>query len=313
MMEIQRAKPTVVLQEKTDRRSRRVMAKYRILPDRIDRTTNMMYGVRIFDTTDLQLQRTIIADSGRMDYTEGGEDAVLTLWHGTVHHRNVAKLGEYERLDFAQQQLVLKGVGTKIERAAELAGMRSDREMNLETLMQNVHAEEDKVRAARRGSGARPRGTSRPLLDDSLAVARIGSAAALERRDSFSPRPSSPKSGTGLDSDHDSSATASQWSGVSTTASTTPPRQGATSSWSSTTRSTRYLWRLRVRADRRADRRPHAARRARLRQGDEHAALFVFYYLALTGARIWRTGGSCLRGSGMWIANIVFFAFEVAA
>jgi hypothetical protein len=34
--------------------------------------------VRIFDTTDLQLQRTILADSGRMDYTANGEDAVMT-------------------------------------------------------------------------------------------------------------------------------------------------------------------------------------------------------------------------------------------
>ena len=57
MMEIQRAKPTVVLQEKriVDPTG---LAEYRILPDRIDRTTNMMYGVRIFDTTDLQIQRT---------------------------------------------------------------------------------------------------------------------------------------------------------------------------------------------------------------------------------------------------------------
>ena len=186
MMEIQRAKPTVVLQEKriVDPTG---LAEYRILPDRIDRTTNMMYGVRIFDTTDLQLQRTIIADSGRMDYTEGGEDAVLTLWHGTVHNRNVAQLGEYERLAFVEQRLVLKGVGTKIERAAELAGMRSDREMNLETLMQNVHTEEDKVRAARRELGRMTARHVASLLDDSLTIARIDSAAALERTDSLSP------------------------------------------------------------------------------------------------------------------------------
>ncbi|HEY7470724.1 MAG TPA: LptF/LptG family permease, partial [Gemmatimonadota bacterium] len=186
MMEIQRAKPTVVLQEKriVDPTG---LAEYRILPDRIDRTTNMMYGVRIFDTTDLQLQRTIIADSGRMDYTEGGEDAVLTLWNGTVHNRNVAKLGEYERLDFVQQRLVLKGVGTKIERAAELAGMRSDREMNLETLMQNVHVEEEKLRAARRELERTAARHVASLLDDTLAVARIDSAAALARTDSLTP------------------------------------------------------------------------------------------------------------------------------
>ena len=186
MMEIQRAKPTVVLQEKriVDPTG---LGEYRILPDRIDRTTNMMYGVRIFDTTDLQVQRTILADSGRMDYTANGEDAVMTLWHGTVHNRNVATIGEYERLGFAEQRLVLRGVGTKIERAAELAGMRSDREMNLATLMQNVRAEEQKIGAARRelkrAAGRHVAG----LFDDSLALAAIDSSAAVERTDSLAP------------------------------------------------------------------------------------------------------------------------------
>ena len=186
MMEIQRAKPTVVLQEKriVDPTG---LGEYRILPDRIDRTTNMMYGVRIFDTTDLQIQRTILADSGRMDYTAGGEDAVLTLWHGTIHNRNVSNLGEYERLTFVQQRLVLEGVGTKIERAAELAGMRSDREMNLETLMENVRAEEEKIRSARRELERATERHVMTLFDDTLAVARIDSAAALERVDSLAP------------------------------------------------------------------------------------------------------------------------------
>ena len=186
MMEIQRAKPTVVLQEKriVDPTG---LGEYRILPDRIDRTTNMMYGVRIFDTTDLQIQRTILADSGRMDYTSGGEDAVLTLWHGTIHNRNVSNLGEYERLAFIQQKLVLEGVGTKIERAAEMAGMRSDREMNLETLMQNVHAEEQKIRSARNELSRAAERHVATLFDDTLAVARIDSSAAVARSDSLGP------------------------------------------------------------------------------------------------------------------------------
>ena len=186
MMEIQRAKPTVVLQEKriVDPTG---LGEYRILPDRIDRTTNMMYGVRIFDTTDLQVQRTILADSGRMDYTENGEDAVLTLWDGTIHNRNVATLGEYERLGFVEQRLVLRGVGTKIERAAELAGMRSDREMNLETLMTNVRAEEQKLAAARRELQRAAVRHVAGLLDDTETIARIDSLAEIARADTLAP------------------------------------------------------------------------------------------------------------------------------
>lgn len=185
MMEIQRAKPTVVLQEKriVDPTG---LGEYRILPDHIDRTTNMMYGVRIFDTTDLQIQRTIIADSGRMEYTENGEDAVLSLWHGTIHNRNVSKSGEYERLAFVQQRMVLQGVGSSIERASELAGMRSDREMNLETLMDNVQNEEDRIRAARRELERTAERHLATLLGDTLTVARIDSLNAAVQTDTLS-------------------------------------------------------------------------------------------------------------------------------
>ena len=148
LQEIQRAKPTVVLQEQRIN-DPTGLGEYRILPERIDRTTNTMYGVRIFDTTDLEIQRTIVADSGRMDYAPGGEDAVLTLWHGAVHSRQLSKAGEYERLSFGTQRLVLHGVGTRIQSAQEMSGLRSDREMDLGTLLTNVESEEAKIQRAR--------------------------------------------------------------------------------------------------------------------------------------------------------------------
>lgn len=147
MQEIQRAKPTVVLQEQRIN-DPTGLGEYRILPERIDRATNTMHGVRIFDTRDPQVQRTIIADSGRMDYTANGEDAVLVLWHGTIHHRDIDEPGEYERLSFVRQRLVLRGVGSRIQRV-DPAGYRSDREMDLETLLANVRAEEAKIDSAR--------------------------------------------------------------------------------------------------------------------------------------------------------------------
>ncbi|MFN2382676.1 MAG: LptF/LptG family permease [Gemmatimonadota bacterium] len=148
MQDIQRTKPTVVLQEQRIN-DPTGLGEYRLLPERIDRQTNMMYGVRIFDLTDLQVQRTIVADSGRLDYAPDGEDAVMTLWNGTVHHRDIMTPGEYERLAFTRQRLIIHGVGSRLQRANELAGMRSDREMDLGTLMLNVRAEEEKIRTAR--------------------------------------------------------------------------------------------------------------------------------------------------------------------
>lgn len=148
MQDIQRTKPTVVLKEKRIN-DPTGLGEYRILPQAIDRETNVMYGVQIFDMTDPRLQRTILADSGRLDYAPDGVDAVLTLWDGTIHTRDISAPREYDRLDFANQRLVLEGVGSRLERIDEIGGYRSDREMDLETLLGNVRNEEDKILGAR--------------------------------------------------------------------------------------------------------------------------------------------------------------------
>jgi lipopolysaccharide export system permease protein len=149
MQEIQRAKPTVVLQEQRIN-DPTGLGEYRILPERIDRETSTMYGVRIFDTRDLQVQRTILADSGRLDYAPGGEDAVLILWNGIIHHRQIDDPGEYERLSFENQRMVLRGVGSRLQRLDDPGGYRSDREMDLGTLLGNVRSEEAKIVDARK-------------------------------------------------------------------------------------------------------------------------------------------------------------------
>lgn len=148
MQDIQRTKPTVVLKEKRIN-DPTGLGEYRILPEAIDRETSVMYGVQIFDMKDPRVQRTILADSGRLDYGPDGIDAVLKLWHGTIHSRDVSAPREYDRLDFETQRLVLEGVGSRLERIEEIGGYRSDREMDLETLIGNVRTEEEKIRTAR--------------------------------------------------------------------------------------------------------------------------------------------------------------------
>lgn len=180
MQDIQRTKPTVVLEEKRFN-DPTGLGEYRIEPQRLNRTTNMMYGLRIFDMADLRVQRTILADSGRLDYAPGGEDAILTLWHGKVHHREIAQPGEYEVLAFERQRLVLRGVGSRLDRAQEMTGMRSDREMDLGTLMENVHAEEEKIRRAQVELRQAVEAHLTTLLADTLALASFdsGGRAAL--------------------------------------------------------------------------------------------------------------------------------------
>ncbi len=117
------------------------------------------------------MQRTIFADSGRLDYTTNQEDAVLTLWDGQIHHRDITQPGEYEVLDFERQQLVMRGVSSRLERAREDSRMRSDREMDLGTLVENVRIEQAKIDTARQELRAVVTSHVATLTGDTLVLA----------------------------------------------------------------------------------------------------------------------------------------------
>lgn len=183
MQRIQRTKPTVVLEEKRFN-DPTGLGDFWIEPERLDRETNMMYGLRIFDMSDLSVQRTILADSGRLDYTTDQVDAVLTMWDGRIHHRDTQKPGEYEVLDFDRQQLLLRGVGSSLDQTSETTGFRSDREMSIDDLMNNVVAEQVKIDAARAELDAAVQAHISTLVDDSFALATrdTTSLAAIARQ-----------------------------------------------------------------------------------------------------------------------------------
>lgn len=183
MQEIQRTKPTVVLEEKRFN-DPTGLGEIRIEPERLDRRTDMMYGLRIFDMSDVQDQRTILADSGRMDYTPNHEDAVLTLWHGKIHQRDISSPGEYEVLEFQTQRILLRGVGSTMDRSQDITAMRSDREMDLGTLLENVRKEEERIAQARHDLRQTVGDHVAVLLGDSLGIAPADSGAAA----AFGPR-----------------------------------------------------------------------------------------------------------------------------
>lgn len=178
MQDIQRTKPTVVLEEKRFN-DPTGLGEFWIEPQRLDRQTNMMYGLRIFDMSDVQDQRTILADSGRMDYTPNREDAVLTLWNGKIHQRDISSPGEYEVLEFETQLLLLRGVGSTMDRSQEIGAMRSDREMDLGTLLANVRNEEDRIATARTDLEKTVVDHLAILLGDSMSVSPADSEAAI--------------------------------------------------------------------------------------------------------------------------------------
>lgn len=138
--DIGRTKPTFVLREGAVNEPGGA-GNYRLVVDRIDRGSDRLYGVRVYDQNDPALQRTIVADSGRMRYAPNGRDLVLDLQGGAVYELDLQKPAEHSALRFERQRLVLREVGSRLERETEREGYRTDREMNFRQLLEEVRRE----------------------------------------------------------------------------------------------------------------------------------------------------------------------------
>ena len=103
----------------------------------IDRTTNELTEVVIWDLTDPSAHRTTYAARGTMAFSDSGTDLYLTLYDGYVHEAGTEGGGEFSRSEFEVQFIPLRGVGDELERR-EGGVIRSDREMSIAMLRAEV-------------------------------------------------------------------------------------------------------------------------------------------------------------------------------
>lgn len=178
--DISRTKPTFVLREGAINEPGG-SGNYRMVVDRIDRDTDRLFGVRIYDQNDPAIQRTIVADSGRMSYAPNGRDLVLDLIGGAIYEMEVQQPEEHSALRFERQQLVLREVGSELKRDSEGDDYRTDREMNLAQLLGEVRNE--RLRLASADSSAASAAVEELeayLRADFAALDRASGAAGLE-------------------------------------------------------------------------------------------------------------------------------------
>ena len=103
----------------------------------IDRATNEMSEVVIYDLSDPHAHRTTYAVSGTMAFSESRTDLYLTLYDGYVLEADQTRSGEFNRSEFEVQIVPLRGVGDELERR-EGGGVRSDREMSIALLRAGI-------------------------------------------------------------------------------------------------------------------------------------------------------------------------------
>jgi lipopolysaccharide export system permease protein len=159
---IGRKKPTFYLRERTINEV--LPSRLYVQPGAIQRERSALEDVVIYDERGGQKSRTIYADSGRMAFGAEGEDLYLTLLDGTLQERPNDSPHTFQRIHFSNLVMRVEGVTNQLERDT-LGAYRSDREMNIQDMHEEVLDGMAQVEAARTESRIYAVALARRLTD----------------------------------------------------------------------------------------------------------------------------------------------------
>ena len=111
--DIARTKPTFALREQVINPVS--PGKLYIRANKIDRATNQMREITIYDLGDPSRGRTIFAQTGTLGFSANRQDLVMTLFDGNMQEVSNADPGQLQRLFFARDRMLVKGIGSKFE------------------------------------------------------------------------------------------------------------------------------------------------------------------------------------------------------
>ena len=111
--DIARTKPTFALREQVINPVS--PGKLYIRANKIDRATNQMREITIYDLGDPSRGRTIFAQTGTLGFSANRQDLVMTLFDGNMQEVSNADPGQLQRLFFTRDRMLVKGIGSKFE------------------------------------------------------------------------------------------------------------------------------------------------------------------------------------------------------
>ena len=133
--DIARKKPTFAIKEQIINEV--APNSYFLRTNHLNRETNGMREVTIYDLSDPMRRRTIYADSGSMAFSDGGADLQLVLYDGFMQEVPKETPTQLQRLYFKVDLLRVPGVGNAFERDSTDT-YKSDREMSVCELQTEV-------------------------------------------------------------------------------------------------------------------------------------------------------------------------------
>jgi lipopolysaccharide export system permease protein len=134
MTDIGSTNPTLELREEVvNEISTEDGLRFFLRASRIDPGTNTLAQVEITDMSRIGEHRVILAERAEMAFTPDRTDLYLTLQRGTTYEVTDDRRGAFQRRDFEEQVLPMRGVGSELERRTG-SGTRGPREMTIPQL-----------------------------------------------------------------------------------------------------------------------------------------------------------------------------------
>ncbi len=133
--DIARKKPTFALKEQIINEVS--PQQFFLRTNHLDRGTNKMKEVTIYDLSDPLRRRTIYADSGTMNFAEGGSDLQLKLYDGFMQEIPRDTPTQLQRLFYKTDLIRVRGVANALTRDSSDT-YKSDREMSVCELQNEV-------------------------------------------------------------------------------------------------------------------------------------------------------------------------------
>ena len=126
--DIAQKKPTFALREQVI--NELSPGKFYLRAGHIDKNSNRMREITIYDFGDVGRRRTIHADSGNMAMSRDQSDLLMTLYDGTLQDVPVSDPTQLQRLFFKVDLVRVRGVGNQF-RESEAGTYKGEREMTV--------------------------------------------------------------------------------------------------------------------------------------------------------------------------------------
>ncbi|HUX60142.1 MAG TPA: LptF/LptG family permease [Ignavibacteriaceae bacterium] len=126
MEDISRQKPTLSLQPGVFSQD---VANYAILAREIDKGTNELRNVVIYDYTNPTRVDVVTAQRGRIYFSKNQSKLIMDLWDGEIHESDVVQTNYYREIQFQKHRIIMNGDQFSFQQSAP-GEPRGDRELS---------------------------------------------------------------------------------------------------------------------------------------------------------------------------------------